>query len=131
MLGGLEQFRGNDLQMGLYRGTAFTAPQYAGIGEIANDTADTGVVPLLARPGPVALIVQVGGDPLGPVALMHVFVKDNPHQVGLGLVDGQIVDLVLALVDPPAFYKVVAIGGVAAFVVALLHHLPQARPSAD
>lgn len=117
--------------MGQRLGAAFAAAKHPSICQIANDTPDAGVVPLLARPGPVALIVQVGGDPLGPVALMHVFVKDNPHQVGLGLVDGQIVDLVLALVDPPAFYKVVAIGGVAAFVVALLHHLPQARPSAD
>ena len=74
--------------MGLSGGTAIAAPKYAGIGEIADDTPDAGVVPFLARPGPVALIIQVGGDPLGPVALMHVFVKDNPHDGGLDLVDG-------------------------------------------
>ena len=117
--------------MGLDGGTAFAASQNAGIGEIADDTPDTGVVPLLARPGPIALVVQVAGDPLGPVALTHVLVKDNPYHGGLGLVDGQIKDFMLALVDPPAFYEVVAVGGVAALVVPVLHHLAQARPGAD
>ena len=46
--------------MGLSGGTAIAAPKYAGIGEIADDTPDAGVVPFLARPGPVALIIQVG-----------------------------------------------------------------------
>ena len=51
-------------------------------------------------------------------ALMHILVKNDPHHGGLGFVDYQIVELVLALVETPAFHKVIAVWSKAAFETA-------------
>ena len=56
-LGRLKQFRLNDLQVGQHRGAAFSAAEYAGIGQVTEDTPDGGMVPHLAAPGPVAQVV--------------------------------------------------------------------------
>lgn len=66
-------------------------------------------MPHLAAPGPVALVIQVGGDSLGPIALMHILVKGNADNGGLGFIESQLVDLMLALIHAPAFHKVIAI----------------------
>ena len=71
---------------------------------------DAGVVPHLTRPCPIPELIQIGGDPLGSVALMHILVKDNPHHSGLGLVDNQLINLMLSLVEAATFYEIVAVG---------------------
>ena len=106
-------------------GTAFPAPQNTRIGEITDNTSDAGVVPHLARSGPVALFVQVGSNPLSAEALMHILVKDDPHHSSLGFVDDQIIKLMLALVEAPAFHKVIAVWSKAAFETAALNELAQ------
>ena len=64
-----------DLQVGQLLGAAFPTPQDARISEITDNATDTGVVPHLTRSCPVALFVQVGGNPLSAEALMHILVK--------------------------------------------------------
>ena len=123
MLGSFKQLRRNDLQVGQLLGAAFSAPQNTRIGEIADNATDTGVVPHLTRSCPVALFVQVGGDPLSAEALMHILVKDDPHHGGLGFVDYQIVELMLALVEAPTFYKVISVWSKAAFEASSLNEL--------
>ena len=97
-------------------GSAFPASQNARIGEIADNATDAGVVPHFTRSCPVSLFVQVGGNPLSTEALMHILVKNDPHHGGLGFVDYQIVELMLALVETPAFHKVIAVWSKAAAV---------------
>ena len=123
MLCSLEQLRRDDLQVGQHLGAAVTAAKHPGIGEVANDSPDAGVVPHLTRSCPVAELVQIGGNPLGTEALMHILIKNDPHNCGLGLVDNQLVDLVLALVEASASNKVIAIGCKAAFEAAVLDEL--------
>lgn len=53
----LKQFRLDDLQVGQHRGAAFSAAEYAGIGQVTEDAPDGGVVPHLAAPSPVAQLV--------------------------------------------------------------------------
>ena len=123
MLGRFKQLRRNDLQVGQLLGATFPTPQDARISEITDNATDTGVVPHLTRSCPVALFVQVGGNPLSAEALMHILVKNDPHHGGLGFVDHQIIELMLALVEAPAFHKVIAVWSKAAFEAAALNKL--------
>ncbi len=125
MLGRFKELRRNNLQVGQRLGSAFPAPQNARIGEIADNATDAGVVPHLTRSCPVALFVQVGGNPLSAEALMHILVKNDSHHGGLGFIDYQIVELMLALVEAPAFYKVITVWSKAAFEAAALNELAQ------
>ena len=117
--------------MGQHLGTAFSAPQDAGIGEIANNPPDGGVVPHLAAPGPIAQLIQIGCNPLGSIALMHILVKNDTDNSSLGLVDGQFIKLMLLLVEPSALYKVVPIRGHAALKAAVLDDLAEGGFCAD
>ena len=47
MLCGLKEFRRDNLQVQQHLGSAIAAAEYAGIGEVADDTPDAGVVPHL------------------------------------------------------------------------------------
>ena len=110
-----------------YLRTAFSAPQDAGVGQVAND----GVVPVLARSGPVAQAVQISGDPLCAKALVDVLLKNDTHDSGLGFIDRQIEQLVLALVQLAALYEVIAIRGNAALETAAFYQLAQGGPGTD
>src|SRR5699024_10609551 len=130
-LGRLEQFRLNNLQMGQLLGAAFVAPQDARIGQVTDDAADGGVVPHLPCSGPVALPVQVSSDPLCAIALVDVLFKNSPYHSGLALIDHQIVKLMFALVEAPAFDQIIAIRGKPALEAARLDELTQSGPGAD
>lgn len=56
---------------------------------------------------------------------MHILVRDDPHNSGLGLVDNQLVNLMLALVVASASCKVIAIGSKATFEAAVLVEMAQ------
>ena len=62
---------------------------------------------------------------------MYILIKDNADDSGLGFVEGQLVNLVLALVHPPAFHKVIAIRGDAALKASIFHKLSQGGLGAD
>ena len=62
---------------------------------------------------------------------MHILVKNDPHHGGLSFVDYQIVELMLALVEAPAFYKVIAVWSKATFEAAALNELAQCGFGAD
>ncbi len=62
---------------------------------------------------------------------MYILIKDNADDSGLGFAEGQLVNLVLALVHPPAFQKVIAIGGDATLEASILHKLPQSGFGTD
>src|SRR5699024_4375573 len=130
-LGCLEQLRFNDLQMGQLLGAALAAPQDARIGQVTDDAADGGVVPHLPCSGPVALPVQVSSDPLRAVALVDVLLKDGPHYGGFRFSDNQFVELMLALVEAPAFDQIIAIRGKPALEAACLNELPQGGLGTD
>ena len=83
------------------------------------------MMPHLTRSCPVAECVQIGGNPLGTEALMHILIKNDPHNSGLGLVDNQLVNLMLALVEASASYKVIAIGRKTSFKTAVLDKLAE------
>ena len=131
VLGRFKELRRNNLQVGQRLGAAFPAPQNARIGEIADNATDAGVVPHLTRSCTVALLVQVGGNPLSAEALMHILVEDDPNHGGLGFIDYQIIELMLALVEAPAFYKVIAVWSKAAFEAAALDELAQCGLGTD
>ena len=40
---------------------------------------------------------------------MHILIKDNADNSGLGFVERQLINLMLALIHAPAFHKVIAI----------------------
>src|SRR5699024_290620 len=130
-LGHLEQLRLNDLQMGQFLGAALAAPQDACIGQIADDASDGGVVPHLPCSGPVALPVQVSSDPLCAVALVDVLFKNSSYHGGLALIDHQIVKLMFALVEAPAFDQIIAIRGEPALEAARLDELTQGGLGTD
>lgn len=111
--------------------TTCAAPQNARIGQVADHATDAGVVPHFTCPCPVAEIVQVGCDPLCAEPLMHILIKDCADNSGFGLIDDQLVKLMLALVQASTFYKVVTIGGIAALKAALLYKLAQRCFRAD
>ena len=58
MLCGLKEFRRDNLQVQQHLGSAIAAAEYAGIGEVADDTPDAGVVPHLTRSCPVACLFK-------------------------------------------------------------------------
>ena len=89
MLCGLKEFRRDNLQVQQHLGSAIAAAEYAGIGEVADDTPDAGVVPHLTRPCPIPELIQIGGDPLGSVASCTYLSKIIRTQ-RLGLVDNQL-----------------------------------------
>ena len=62
---------------------------------------------------------------------MHVLVKDNVDNSGLGFIERQLVNLMLALIHAPAFHKVIAVGGDATLKASILHELPQGGFGAD
>lgn len=89
------------------------------------------MVPRLAAPGPVAQLIQIGCDPLCPIALLHIFFKDNPHHSGLVLVECQFVKLMLFLVEPSSLYKIVPIWSNTALKVSVLDKLAEGGFCAD
>ena len=89
------------------------------------------MAPGLSRSCAIAQAVDICSDPLGPVAFVNIFIIHDTDNGGLGLIDRQGKDLMIALVDPPALYKVIAIRGNAAFETALLHKLAQGGFCAD
>ena len=130
-LGRLEQLRFNNLQMGQFLRAAFAAPQDARIGQVADNAADGGMVPHLSYSGPVALPVQVSSDPLCAVALVDVLLKDGPNYGGFRFIDNQFVELMLALVEAPAFDQIIAIWGESALEAARLDELPLSGHGTD
>lgn len=103
-------FLRDDLEFRHQFGSGISAAENAHIGQVADHSSQAARMPALSRAGAVSSIVQIGGDPLGSEALMHILVKDNPHHSGLGLVDNQLINLMLALVEAATFYEIVAVG---------------------
>ena len=68
---------------------------------------------------------------LRAVALIHIFVKDNPHYGSFLLVDVQFVQFMLALVDTPTPYKVIAIRRISALEVTFFYKLAQTGAGTD
>lgn len=62
---------------------------------------------------------------LWTIALIHILVKDNPHYGSFLLVDVQFVQFMLALVDTPTPYKVIAIRRIEKRVTTLFTWLVQ------
>ena len=110
-LGLPEQFRGNDLKLGQHFGAAFPAPKHPDIGKVFDDGPDGGMMPGLSGPRLITQVVQIGSDPLCAVALMGVFVIDQPDNGGFAFIDRKLKQLMLSLVQPATFGKVIAIGG--------------------
>ena len=79
----------------------------------------------------IARIVQIGGDVLRTIALIHILVKDDPHYGSFLFVGVQFVEFVFALVDTPTPYKVIAIRRISALEVTFFHKLPQTGAGTD
>ena len=88
-------------------------------------------MPALARPCAIARIVQIGSNVLWTIALIHILVKDNPHYGSFLLVDVQFVQFMLALVDTPTPYKVIAIRRISALEVTFFYKLAQTGAGTD
>ena len=88
-------------------------------------------MPALSRPCTIARIVQIGSNVLRTIALIHILVKDDSHYGSFLLVDVQFVQFMLALVDTPTPYKVIAIRRISALEVTLLHKLTQTGAGSD
>ena len=92
---------------------------------------NTGWVPALSGPCTIARIVQIGSNVLWTIALIHILVKDNPHYGSFLLVDVQFVQFMLALVDTPTPYKVIAIRRISALEVTFFYKLAQTGAGTD
>ena len=57
--------------------------------------------------------------------LMHIFVKDDPYHSGLGLVDSQLKNFVLAFIEAPTLCKVIPIRSKTALETAVLDKLAE------
>lgn len=68
---------------------------------------------------------------LRAVALIHILVKDNPHYGSFLFVDVQFVQFMLALVDTPTPYKVIAIRRISALEVTFFYKLAQTGAGTD
>ena len=68
---------------------------------------------------------------LWTIALIHILVKDNPHYGSFLLVDVQFVQFMLALVDTPTPYKVIAIRRISALEVTFFYKLAQTGAGTD
>ena len=79
----------------------------------------------------LAQLIEVGCDSLGSVALMDILLKHDTHNGSLVRIDGQLADLMFALVEASAFHHVIAIGGGAAGEVTILRQLAQGRLGSD
>lgn len=88
-------------------------------------------MPALSRPCAIARIVQIGSNVLRAVALIHILVKDNPHYGSFLFVDVQFVQFMLALVDTPTPYKVIAIRRISALEVTFFYKLAQTGAGTD
>ena len=62
---------------------------------------------------------------------MHILVKDDPHNGGLGFVDSKLINLMLAFVETPAFDEIIAIGSNAALKTAVLNKLAEGSFGTD
>ena len=62
---------------------------------------------------------------------MHIFVKDDPYHSGLGLVDSQLKNFVLAFIEAPTLYKVIPIRSKTALETAVLDELAESGFCAD
>ena len=56
---------------------------------------------------------------------MHILVKDNPYHSGLGFIDSQLKNLVLAFIEAPALHKVIPIRSKTALETSVLDKLPE------
>lgn len=86
---------------------------------------DAGVMPHFTRPRPVAPVVQPGGDPLCPIALMHILIENDTNDVGLSFVDSQFIEFMFAFIKASAFYKIIAVWGEPALEASVLYELAQ------
>ena len=68
---------------------------------------------------------------LRTIALINILVKDDPHYGSFLLVDVQFVQFMLALVDTPTPYKVIAIRRISALEVTFFHKLAQTGTGTD
>ena len=75
--------------------------------------------------------VQIVGDVLRTIALIHILVKDDPHYGSFLFVDVQFVEFVFALVGTSVPRKIVAVRSVSTLEVPLLYKLPQTGASTD
>ena len=105
----------------------FSAAEHPRIREILQHPPHGGGMPLFARSGAVAVVVEPGRDGVGTQPLAGVFIKNNLHHQRLVRIHLQVKEFVLFLIGAPVFHKVVAIGSTAALVVTRLHDLTQAR----
>ena len=88
-------------------------------------------MPALSRAGAVSSIVQIGSNVLWAVTFIHILVKDDPHYGSFLLVDVQFVQFMLALVDTPTPYKVIAIRRISALEVTFFYKLAQTGAGSD
>ena len=113
------------------RGTTVTASEVSGIGRIVDDIADGVVRPSVpGRVGIIAVIQEIG-DLLHTDTFFGVFIKDQSDDSGVAFIDFQIIQLMLALVQPTALDQHITERGRAAFVVPFLYHLTEAGACAD
>ena len=122
-----ELLGGNDLQFQNDTRAGFTAAEHSRIGQILQHSPHGGGMPLFARAGAVAVVVEPGRDGVGTQPLAGVFVKNNLHHQRLVRIHLQVKEFVLFLISAPVFHQVVAISGTAALVVTRLHDLTETR----
>ena len=111
--------------------TAFAAPQDAGVGEVADHAANAGMMPPLACPRAVALLVQISSNALCAEAFMNVFIENDTDNSSFAFIDHQIIKFVLTLVEASAFHKIIAKRGDTALETAALDKLTKRGFCAD
>lgn len=79
----------------------------------------------------VTAVVQVISKPLDAYTFFGIFIKNQVDDGCVVFLDLQIIKLVLALVQPAAFDKLITKRRVAALVMTFLNHLTEACPGSD
>lgn len=104
---------------------AFTAPKYAGISEIADDSSNSGMMPGLAGPCLVSQPIQIGCDPLCAISFMGILINNQANDSSLIFIDRKLKQFMFPFVQLAAPYKFVTVWGNTAAKTSGLYQLAQ------
>ena len=120
----LKQFHIYDLQVGQNLGRfALAVAQDTDVERIFDNAVNAGGGDFPAFSVVKALLCQIAADTLGAVALINILLENQLDNFGLVRVYSKVTDRLVPLVLPALIFQPVAVGDLAASVVALLRQL--------
>ena len=123
----IKMVRGDDLKGFKGSGIGFAAPQDAFVKWVVQDSAHTGVVPILPLPILDTVVIEKVGKPPSAIAGRNTEIKHHPDNSGLIFVDDQHINLMLTLVEDTALFQPIPVWRVSSTEPPILYHLAKSR----